>query len=60
MDLPGTAADEKSVNASLYVNQVLSITLTDAGTAGINFGAVTPPAEPGDADQTCEYPGGRR
>ena len=54
--LPGTATSEKSVNASLYVNQILSITLTDAGTPGINFGAVTPPAEPGDANQTASTP----
>lgn len=54
--LPGSASGEKYIGATLFINQVLSITLVDAGAAGINFGAVTPPAEPGDADQTASTP----
>jgi hypothetical protein len=39
--LPAVAANEESVTGSVMVGETVSITLTDAGTTGINFGSVT-------------------
>ena len=40
---PAAAATEQAVPGSVTVNEVLSITLTDPGDSGLNFGSVTPP-----------------
>jgi hypothetical protein len=57
MVTPVMAATEQSVGASVTVGQVISITLTDAGAAGINFGPVTPPVtEQGDVAQSSGTP----
>jgi len=40
---PVSAASEQTLGGSVTVGEVVSITLTDAGVAGINFGSVTPP-----------------
>ena len=39
--LPVIAATEQEVPASVTVSQFMSITITDAGTAGINFGSLS-------------------
>ena len=55
--MPATAVDEQTVGASVSVGEVVSITLTDAGTAGINFGSVSPDTEDvGDVDQSDGTP----
>jgi hypothetical protein len=55
--VPAMAADEQSVGASVSVGEVVSITLIDAGAAGINFGPVTPPVtEQGDVAQSSGTP----
>lgn len=55
--LPALAAVEQTVTASVSVSEIISITLTDAGTAGINFGSQTPPVtEVGDSDQGSGTP----
>ena len=54
---PVLAADEQSVGASVTVGELVSITLADAGTSGINFGAAQPGTEDkGDADQSDGTP----
>jgi hypothetical protein len=40
--LPVAAADEGSVDAFVTVTSYISITITDAGTAGIHFGSLAP------------------
>jgi hypothetical protein len=42
MAVPAFADAEQNVGASVSVGEVISITLTDAGAAGINFGGVSP------------------
>lgn len=57
MVAPAMAADEQSVGASVTVGEVISITLTDAGAAGINFGSITPPVTAqGDVAQSDGTP----
>ncbi len=57
ISLPAVAAVEVPVGASVTVGEVMSITLTDAGTAGINFGSQTPPVTgAGDTDQSSGTP----
>jgi hypothetical protein len=55
--MPAVAADTQSVGASVTVGAVISITLTDAGTSGINFGPVQPDdGTHGDVDQSSGTP----
>ena len=57
MVTPAMAANVDQLTASVTVNEVISITLTDAGTAGINFGAVSAPVTgQGDVDQNASTP----
>jgi hypothetical protein len=42
MSLPAIAANEGTVTASVTVTSYISITITDAGTAGIHFGTLAP------------------
>ena len=57
MAVPAMAAEEVTLPASVSVDQLISITLTDAGTSGINFGSVTPPITGvGDTDQSDGTP----
>ncbi len=42
LSLPAIAADSGDVTASVTVTSVISITITDAGTAGIHFGSLAP------------------
>jgi len=54
---PVLAATEQETTASVTVNQVISISLTDAGSGGINFGPVTPPVTgQGDVAQSSGTP----
>ena len=41
LSLPAIAADSGDVTASVTVNSVISITITDAGAAGIQFGSLS-------------------
>lgn len=55
--LPVQAAQEQSLGASVTVSEVVSITLTDAGTAGINFGTLSAGVTgQGDTDQSNGTP----
>jgi hypothetical protein len=45
MTMPVAAVEEQQVGASVDVNAVVSITLTDAGDSGLDFGAVEPGIE---------------
>ena len=58
MSLPAIAAVvEQPVTASVTVGETMSITLTDAGTAGINFGSQAPPVTgAGDVSQNSTTP----
>ncbi len=57
LSLPAVALEEQTVPASVTVGEVISITLTDAGSAGINFGPQTPPVTgAGDVAQTDGTP----
>jgi hypothetical protein len=57
MAAPVMAAEEESVGASVTVNAVVSISLTDAGDTGINFtGGVPPITGQGDEDQSDGTP----
>jgi Tfp pilus assembly protein FimT len=50
---PVMADQEQSVGASVSVNEVVSITLSDAGTSGINFGNLSQgDTDQGDVDQS--------
>ena len=42
--LPATAAVEQTVPASVTITEHISITITDSGTAGVNFGSLEPGA----------------
>lgn len=49
--------EEESVGASLAVPPMVSITITDAGTSGVNFGSIDPgTTDVGDADQGASTP----
>lgn len=57
MAVPVMAADEASVGASVSVSEFVSISLTDAGTAGIDFGSLDPGDEDiGEVDQSSGTP----
>lgn len=57
MTMPVAAVEEQQVGASVNVNTVVSITLTDAGDAGIIFGPVAPGTEDaGDIAQSDGTP----
>lgn len=57
MTMPVAAVEEQQVGASVDVNAVVSITLTDAGDAGIIFGPVAPGTEDaGDIAQSDGTP----
>lgn len=57
MTMPVAAVEEQQVGASVDVNAVVSITLTDAGDSGLDFGAVEPGAEDvGEKDQSDGTP----
>ncbi|MFH1484594.1 MAG: hypothetical protein ABIH46_00840 [Chloroflexota bacterium] len=42
LSLPAVAADESTVSASVTVSSFISITITDSGAAGIQFGSLAP------------------
>lgn len=55
--MPVLADTEKSVTASVTVSEVVSITLTDTGTQGINFGMLNAgDTHKGDTDQSDGTP----
>ena len=54
--VPVMAADEQSLGASASVNSVVSITLVDEGTSGINFGSQNAGSTYGDQDQSDGIP----
>lgn len=55
--IPVQADKEKSVTASVTVSEVVSITLTDTGTEGINFGMLNAgDTHNGDTDQSDGTP----
>jgi hypothetical protein len=55
--VPAMAAQEQSVGAAVSVNEVVSITLSDAGDSGINFGTLNQgDTDQGDVDQSDGTP----
>ena len=57
MVTPALAANEQPLTASVTVNEVISITLTDTVTPGINFGSVSAGVTgQGDVDQNISTP----